>query len=135
MIIQSFIRWLDTARAGERARAADLLARSYSEGCFSGDEHHAAEAALAMLSEDPSPKVRIAMAEGLAMAANAPRALILALSRDQVEVAGRVIARSPVLSDGWEGTRVSQFGRGQWEDGSELQGRIESADDFVTSCR
>lgn len=53
-----------------------------------------------MLSEDPSPNVRIMVAERLGRSGNVPRSLILALSRDQIEVAGRVIACSPVLTDG-----------------------------------
>ncbi|WP_394689643.1 DUF2336 domain-containing protein [Hoeflea sp.] len=63
------------------------------------DERHAAEAALAYLLDDPSPKVRLALAEGLALANHAPRSVILRLAEDQFEVAARVIALSPVIDD------------------------------------
>lgn len=62
-------------------------------------ERQEAEAALALLLEDPSPKVRLALAEGLALVEHAPRSILLALASDQIEVAGRVIALSPVLAD------------------------------------
>ncbi|MEM5472750.1 DUF2336 domain-containing protein [Hoeflea sp. AS60] len=62
-------------------------------------ERQEAEAALALLLEDPSPKVRLALAEGLALVEHAPRSILLGLASDQIEVAGRVIALSPALAD------------------------------------
>jgi len=62
-------------------------------------EQKAAEAAMALLLEDPSPKVRLALAEGLAVLDHAPRSILLGLAGDQIEVAARVIALSPVLAD------------------------------------
>lgn len=99
MLVQSFIRWSETAKASERAQAANALARAYSNGQMKEDERRAAEAAMAMLAEDASPKVRISLADGLASLAHAPRSLMLSLANDQIEVAARVIALSPVLSD------------------------------------
>lgn len=100
MLVQSFLKWSETAKASERARAAAALARAYSVGTMAEDERRAAEAAIAMLIEDPSPKVRIALAQELAETPHAPRALLLALANDQIEVAARVIALSPVFTDG-----------------------------------
>lgn len=76
-----------------------MLALAYSEGKLAGDQGPAAEAAMTMLLEDPSPKVRIALADGIAASPRAPRGLILALAADQIEVAGRVAALSPVLTE------------------------------------
>ncbi|MBW3098227.1 DUF2336 domain-containing protein [Pseudohoeflea coraliihabitans] len=99
MLVQSFLKWTETAKASERARAAGALARAYSCSRMSEDERRAAKAAMAMLTEDPAPAVRIALAEGVAHAPHAPRSLILKLAGDQIEVAARVVAISPVLRD------------------------------------
>jgi uncharacterized protein (DUF2336 family) len=99
MIVKSFLKWFETATVTERCRATVALTRAYSEGRMAADERHAAEAALAYLLDDPSPKVRLALAEGLALTDHAPRSVILRLAEDQVEVAARIIALSPVLGD------------------------------------
>ena len=99
MIVQSFLRWSETAKAADRAKAAYMLARVYAEGKLAADQRPAAEAAMTLLLEDPSPKVRISLADGIARAPHAPRGLILALAADQIEVAGRVVGLSPVLTD------------------------------------
>ncbi len=64
------------------------------------EERRAAETALVYLLDDPSPKVRLAMSTALAQSIDAPRLVIHALARDQIEVAGHVVALSPLLSDG-----------------------------------
>ena len=99
MIIKSFLKWSETAKTGDRVKAAAALARAYALGHMDQSDRQAAEAALALLLEDPSPKVRLALAEGLAPVGHAPRGIMLGLANDQIEVAGRVIALSPVLAD------------------------------------
>lgn len=99
MIVQSFLKWSETAKAGDRCRAASALARAYAQGKMEDGERLAAEAALSYLIEDPSPKVRLALAEELALAAHLPRSIALALAADQIEVAGRIVALSPALAD------------------------------------
>lgn len=99
MIIQAFIRWADTAKSVDRARAANALGRAWLQSDMDADERQAALMALTWLLDDPSPKVRLALAEALADSAIAPRSLILPLASDQPEIACLVIARSPVLSD------------------------------------
>lgn len=99
MIVQSFLKWSETAKPGDRARAAFALAQAYADGRMQGSDTMAAAAALTFLLEDPSPNVRIALAEGLAHSERAPRSVILALANDQIEVASRVIALSPVLTE------------------------------------
>lgn len=99
MIVKSFLKWAETAKTGDRCRATMALTRAYAQGVMAAAERQAAEAALTLLLEDPSPKVRLALADGLAAVDHAPRSTILALAGDQIEVAGRVIALSPVLTD------------------------------------
>lgn len=99
MIVKSFLKWAETANTSERCRATLALTRAYARGAMDLSERQAAEAALSMLLEDPSPKVRLALAEGLAGVDHAPRGIVLALAGDQIEVAGRIIALSPVLTD------------------------------------
>ncbi|WP_419911685.1 DUF2336 domain-containing protein [Hoeflea sp.] len=99
MIVQKFLQWSETAGSNERARAASALARAFAMSELSVEETRAAEAAMALLLDDPSPKVRQAMAEALATSEKAPRSIICSLARDQVEVAGVVVCCSPVLRD------------------------------------
>lgn len=99
MIVQHFLKWIDTARVSERAAAASALARAYIASELSFEDRCAAEAALTLLLDDPSPKVRLAMAEPLSLSRRAPSQIIHALSFDQAEIAATVILRSPLLSD------------------------------------
>lgn len=100
MIIQKFLEWSQTASVGERARAAGLLARAYLQSRLTEAERRSAEAAMMVVLDDASPKVRLALAETLADSADAPREIICALASDQVEIASRVLASSPVFTDG-----------------------------------
>jgi uncharacterized protein (DUF2336 family) len=99
VIIQTFIRWAETAKSAERARAANALGRAWFQSDMDGEERQAALMAMTWLLDDPSPKVRLALAEAIADAAEAPRSLILPLASDQPEIAAHIIARSPVLTD------------------------------------
>ncbi len=99
MIIQKYLQWSESAGARDRARAANALGRAYSRCELSAEEARAAEAAMALLLDDPSPMVRLALAEAMAASHNAPRTVILGLARDQLEVAGLIVCCSPVLSD------------------------------------
>lgn len=99
MVVAHFLRWIDTAKAAERAAAAAALARAYLGGELEFEDRCAAEAALTFLLDDPSAKVRHAMAEALSMSPHAPAQVIAALAADQPDVASVVLARSPVLTD------------------------------------
>lgn len=99
MIIQAFLRWAETAKASDRARAANALGRAWLQSDVDGEEREAALLAMTWLLDDPSPKVRLALAEALADSENAPRCLVLPLAADQPEIASHIIARSPVLTD------------------------------------
>jgi uncharacterized protein (DUF2336 family) len=99
MIVRHFLQWVRTAPAAARADATSALARAYLYSDLSPDDRAAAEGALIMLLDDPSPLVRCAMAEVLAGSARAPASVVLALAGDQPEIAVPVLARSPLLLD------------------------------------
>ncbi|MGB3898830.1 MAG: DUF2336 domain-containing protein [Mesorhizobium sp.] len=98
-IVSHFLKWIDTARVSERAAAASALAHAYVGADLPFEDRCAAEAALTLLLDDPSSKVRQAMAEALSMSHHAPVQVIAALASDQPEVAAFVLARSPLLTD------------------------------------
>jgi uncharacterized protein (DUF2336 family) len=99
MIVRQFISWIRTASAGERAEATRALARAWLISDLSPDDRIAAEGALLMLLDDPSPLVRQAMAETFARSLDAPAAIVQALSVDQPNVALPVLEYSPLLID------------------------------------
>jgi uncharacterized protein (DUF2336 family) len=99
MIIEQFLKWVESARAGERTAAASALARAYLQSELTIEERCSAEAALTVLLDDPSPNVRLALAEALSTSSYSPVHLITALSADQPEIAAMVLVRSPLLSD------------------------------------
>ena len=99
MIVRQFISWIRTAPAGERAEATRSLARAWLVSDLNGEDRAAAEGALLMLLDDASPLVRQAMAEVFARSAQAPAAIMQALSLDQPSVALPVLEHSPLLID------------------------------------
>ncbi|MGE7415309.1 DUF2336 domain-containing protein [Methylobacterium tarhaniae] len=99
MIIRQFLLWTQHGSAGRRAEAASSLARAYLYAKLDAAARWEAKTAILALLDDPSPLVRRALAEACANAAEAPRSLVVALAQDQAEIAGLVLARSPVLSD------------------------------------
>ena len=58
MIVRQFLQWVRTAPAAERAEATSALARAYLYSDLSPDDRAAAEGAMIMLLDDPSPLVR-----------------------------------------------------------------------------
>jgi uncharacterized protein (DUF2336 family) len=99
MIVRQFLHWVRTASPGERAEATSALARAYLFSDLSPDDRAAAEGAMIMLLDDPSPLVRKALARVLASSQKAPPAVIQSLAADQPEVAIPVIERSPLFID------------------------------------
>jgi uncharacterized protein (DUF2336 family) len=99
MIVRHFLQWIRTAPAGARADATGALARAYLYADLSPDDLAAAEGAMVMMLDDPSPLVRGALAEALAGSADAPPSIVLALANDQPEIAALVLRRSPLLLD------------------------------------
>lgn len=99
MIVRKFLQWSENASARERARAASALARAFVCSSLTDEDQRAAEAAMSLLLDDPSPMVRLALAEALATSNKAPRAVVHGLAQDQLEVAGLIACCSPVLGD------------------------------------
>lgn len=99
MVIEHLLKWIRTARVTERAAAASALARTFNDRDLAFEDRCAVEAALTLLLDDPSPRVRAAIAEALSMSRRAPLQIINALAADQPDVATLVIARSPLLTD------------------------------------
>ncbi|HTZ03916.1 MAG TPA: DUF2336 domain-containing protein [Xanthobacteraceae bacterium] len=99
MIVRDFLQWVRTAPASERAEATSALARAYLYSDLSADDLGAAEGAMLMLLDDPSPLVRRALADALAASPSAPPAIVVALAADQPQIAAPVYALSPLLVD------------------------------------
>lgn len=99
MVVGHFLKWVHTARVSERAAAASALARAYVEKQLPFEDRCAAESALTLLIEDPSSKVRLALAEALSMSRHSPPQVMAALAADQPEIASLVLARSPLFTD------------------------------------
>lgn len=99
MIVREFLQWVRTAPASERADATSALARAYLYAELSPDDLAAAEGAMLMLLDDPSPLVRRALADVLAASPSAPPAIVLALAADQSQIAAPVYALSPLFVD------------------------------------
>ncbi|HEX3338711.1 MAG TPA: DUF2336 domain-containing protein [Pseudolabrys sp.] len=97
MIVRQFLHWVRQAPAGERAEATSALARAYLYSDLSPDDRAAAEGAMIMLLDDPSPLVRRALAEALASSDRAPQVVVHALAADQADIAIPVLAHSQVL--------------------------------------
>lgn len=99
IVVRHFLKWINTARVSERAAAASALAQAYVGKELPFEDRCAAEAALTLLLEDPSAKVRMAIAEAVSMSRHAPPQILAALASDQPEIASLVLARSPLFGD------------------------------------
>ncbi|WP_158626002.1 DUF2336 domain-containing protein [Arsenicitalea aurantiaca] len=96
---QDFVALCQSSDSEARGQAAHMAARAYL--CHEGpaDEHAALYAALIGFLDDPSVKVRAALAYGLLHATNAPRPVLLALLQDSAVIARAVAQYSPALVD------------------------------------
>jgi uncharacterized protein (DUF2336 family) len=99
MIVRQFLQWLQQAPPAERADATSALARAYLYSDLSPDDLAAAEGAMLMLLDDPSPLVRRALAETFAGSQRAPAAVVHALATDQPDIAAPLLERSPLFVD------------------------------------
>ena len=99
MIVRQFLYWLRNAPAGERAEATRALARAYLYSDLSETDRAAAEGAMIMLLDDPSPLVRRALADVFAASELAPPTVVHSLAGDQADVASPVLERSPLFLD------------------------------------
>ena len=99
MIVRQFLQWIRHAPPGERAEATSALARAYLYSDLSSDNVAAAEGAMIMLLDDPSPLVRRALADVFATSQKAPPVVVHALANDQPEIAMAILALSPLLQE------------------------------------
>lgn len=96
---QDFVALSQSGDSEDRGRAAHLAAKAYLAHTGPADEHAALYAAMIGFLDDPSVRVRAALAYGLLHAIEAPRLLLLALLQDS-EIISRAVAQySPALID------------------------------------
>ena len=96
---QEFVSLSKSLDSEERGSAAHLSALAYLNHTGPADEQAALYAALIGFLDDPSVKVRAALAYGLLHSAAAPRPIMLALLHDSAVIARAVLQYSPVLID------------------------------------
>lgn len=96
---QDFVALCQSSDSEDRGRAAHLAAQAYLGHTGPADEHAALYAALIGFLDDPSVKVRAALAYGLLHAPEAPRPILLALLHDSAVIARAVVQYSPALID------------------------------------
>src|SRR6476646_2249121 len=99
MIVRQFLHWLRTAPSGDRAEATSALARAFLYSGLTESDRAAAEGAMIMLLDDPSPLVRRALADVFASSNAAPATVVHALAGDQPDVAAPLLQYSPLLLD------------------------------------
>lgn len=94
-----FVSLSQSPDSEERGSAAHLSALAYLNHFGPADEQAALYAALIGFLDDPSVKVRAALAYGLLHSSEAPRPIMLALLHDSSIIARAVLQYSPVLID------------------------------------
>lgn len=97
MIVARFLEWVETAPTDRKAEAVGLLGRAWLYSDLPEAEAEAAEAAMTIMLDDPSIRVRKALADALCRDPRAPHLVVLSLAYDQVDVAEIVLRSSPVL--------------------------------------
>ena len=96
---QDFVALSQSGDSEARGQAAHLAAQAYLQHAGPADEHAALYAALIGFLDDPSVRVRAALAYGLLHTTDAPRPILLSLLQDS-EVISRAVAQySPALID------------------------------------
>src|SRR5258708_7132869 len=98
----AYHQFVELSQSGDseaRGQAAHLAAMAYLAHTGPVDEQAALYAALIGFLDDPSVKVRAALAYGLLHAAEAPRPILLALVHDSAIIAKAVVQYSPALID------------------------------------
>ncbi|HVX82422.1 MAG TPA: DUF2336 domain-containing protein [Devosiaceae bacterium] len=96
---QQFVELSQSGDSEARGQAAHLAALAYLAHTGPADEQAALYAALVGFLDDPSVKVRAALAYGLLHASAAPRPILLSLLHDSPVIARAVAQYSPALID------------------------------------
>lgn len=96
---QQYVQLSQSGDSEERGQAAHLAAMAYLGHRGPADEQAALYAALMNFLDDPSVKVRAALAYGLLHSEHAPRPIMLAMAQDAPVISRAVVQFSPVLLD------------------------------------
>lgn len=96
---QRYVQLSQSRDSEERGQAAHLAAMAYLAHKGPADEQAALYAALMNFLDDPSVKVRAALAYGLLHSEHAPRPIMLSLAQDAPVISRAVVQFSPVLLD------------------------------------
>ena len=94
-----FVRLSRSHDSDERGHAAHLAALAFLDHYGPADEHAALYAALINFLDDPSVKVRAALAYGLLHSEQAPRPIMMALLQDSPIISRAILQYSPILID------------------------------------
>jgi uncharacterized protein (DUF2336 family) len=94
-----FVELSQSGNSEDRGQAAHLAALAFLAHTGPADEQAALYAALIGFLDDPSVKVRAALAYGLLHTTDAPRPILLALLQDSLVIARAVAQYSPALLD------------------------------------
>lgn len=95
--LEALLDWNGDAPLDVRARHAIALARALTFE-VPPDARGAIEGVLSVVASDPAPRVRLALAEAVSTLPAAPLPLIAQLATDRPDIAGLVLARSPVVT-------------------------------------
>lgn len=96
---QDFVALSQSGDSEARGQAAHLAAQAYLRHTGPTDEHAALYAALIGFLDDPSVRVRAALAYGLLHTTDAPRPILLSLLQDSIIISRAVAQYSPALID------------------------------------
>lgn len=99
MLLQRFLNRLEEGRPSERAEIAAALARVFLDAPLDEVNRSEALAVLTVITDDPAPVVRRALANVLAAEPGAPRQIVRILAADLGGVAEPLLLSSPVLRD------------------------------------
>lgn len=99
MLVRRFLDRLSQAEASQRAEIVRALVRVYIEVPLDEENRSAATTALMAVLDDPSARVRRALAEAFGNSPRAPRPVICGLAEDLPDISTIVLARSPLLSE------------------------------------
>lgn len=99
MFVARVVETLKTAPVFQREKIAHAFTHCFLQSSFNEEERPLAEDILLRLTDDPSPNVRRALAEGICHYAHAPRHVVHLLAHDVFSVAEPVLAFSAVISE------------------------------------
>lgn len=99
MATSHFTQWIEQTDVTAKIAAVDTMCNAYLQGDYTSENKRAAESAMMMLLDDPSPDVRQALAARICVSDEVPLFILNRLAQDQIEVAGPVLAFSPYLTE------------------------------------